>query len=140
LEDFKKAMAKIAEEKLAGVILEPILEIDTETHLKKINWELFELLEKFSPFGKGNEHPRYLARGLRIDNLESVGSNGNHLRMMLSQGNGDRKKFIGFCLGDWREKIKISDNIDVVFEVDVNEWNGNRELQLKIIDLRLSEK
>jgi len=139
LEDFKKAMAKIAEEKLAGVILEPILEIDTETHLKKINWELFELLEKFSPFGKGNEHPRYLARGLRIDNLESVGSNGNHLRMMLSQGNGDRKKFIGFCLGDWCEKIKISDNIDVVFEVDVNEWNGNRELQLKIIDLRLSE-
>jgi single-stranded-DNA-specific exonuclease len=33
----------------------------------------------------------------------------------------------------------VGDKIDVVFEVDVNEWNGNRELQMKIIDLKLSE-
>lgn len=138
-ENFKKKIIKIAEEKLGGIVLEPILEVDAEVRLEKINWELFELLEKFSPFGRGNERPRYLARGLRIDNLESVGSNGNHLRMMLSQGNGERKKFIGFCMGDWCEKIKIGDNIDVIFEVDANEWNGNRELQLKIVDLRLSE-
>jgi hypothetical protein len=53
---------------------------------------------------------------------------------------------IGFCLGDperagenWCQKLKINDKIDVVFEVGINEWNGNRELQLKIIDLRLCE-
>ena len=28
--------------------------------------------------------------------------------------------------------------IDIVFELGVNEWNGNRELQLKLMDLRLS--
>jgi single-stranded-DNA-specific exonuclease len=138
-ESFKKKIIEIAEEKLKGIVLEPTLEIDAEVRLGKINWDLFELLEKFSPFGRSNERPRYLARGLRVDNIEPVGSNGNHLRMMLSQGNGERKKFIGFCMGDWCERIKVNDKIDVIFEVDANEWNGNRELQLKIVDLKLNE-
>jgi single-stranded-DNA-specific exonuclease len=138
LEDFKKKMIKIAEQKLSGLELAPVLLIDADVDLEKINWELFELLEKFSPFGKGNERPRYLVRKVDVENLETVGQNGNHLRLMLSHKNGAVKKFIGFCFGDWCQKIKVGDKIDVVFEVDVNEWNGNRELQLKIVDLKLS--
>jgi single-stranded-DNA-specific exonuclease len=115
------------------------LNIDAEVRLEKINWELFELLEKFAPFGRANERPKYLGRSFAVENFESVGTNGNHLRINLSQGNGVRKKFIGFCFGEWCEKLKVGDKIDVVFEVDVNEWNGNRELQMKIIDLKMSE-
>ncbi len=136
---FKKALQKFAEKKLDGADLTPTLEIDAEVHLEKINWELFGLLEKFAPFGRANERPRYLGRGMSVESLESVGTNGNHLRINLSQGNGLRKKFIGFCFGDWCQKLKIGDKIDVVFEVDVNEWNGNRELQMKIVDLKLNE-
>ena len=139
LKKFKKILQKFAEKKLAGLELAPTLQIDAETRLEQINWELFELLEKFSPFGKGNERPKYLGRGLMVESFESVGTNGNHLRINLSQGNGLRKKFIGFCFGDWCEKLKAGDKIDVVFEVDVNEWNGNRELQMKIIDLKMNE-
>lgn len=139
LENFKKAVNKFAEKKLKGVELLPTLDIDAEVRLEKINWELFELLEKFAPFGRGNERPKYLAQNLAVEGFETVGQNGNHLRLMLSQGNGERKKFIGFCFGDWCQKLKMGDKIDVVFEVDVNEWNGNRELQMKIIDLKMSE-
>lgn len=137
---FKKAVEAVAEKKLAGIELAKTLDIDAEVRLEKINWELFELLEKFSPFGKGNERPRYLGRGLSVESFESVGNNGNHLRINLSQSNGMRKKFIGFCFGEWCQKLKAGDKIDVVFEVDVNEWNGNRELQMKIIDLKLSNE
>jgi single-stranded-DNA-specific exonuclease len=137
--NFKKALEQAAERQLAGRELAPTLDIDAEVKLEKINWELFELLEKFSPFGKGNERPRYLGRGLTVESFEGVGNNGNHLRINLSHNNGLRKKFIGFCFGDWCEKLKAGDKIDVVFEVDVNEWNGNRELQMKIIDLKHSE-
>lgn len=139
LKKFKKILQKFAEKKLAGLELAPTLNIDAEVKLEKITWELFELLEKFAPFGRANERPRYLGRGLTVENFESVGANGNHLRMNLSQENGQKKKFIGFCFGEWCQKLKVGDKIDVVFEVDVNEWNGNRELQLKIIDLKVSE-
>jgi len=36
--------------------------------------------------------------------------------------------------------LKIGDKIDIVFEIDLNEWNGNRELQLTIVDLRKSSR
>lgn len=134
----KKTLQKFAEKKLAGIELAPALNIDAEVRLEKISWELFELLEKFSPFGRGNERPRYFGHGLTVESFESVGTNGNHLRINLSQGNSEKKKFIGFCFGDWCQKLKAGDKIDVVFEVDVNEWNGNRELQMKIVDLKLS--
>ncbi len=139
LKRFEKTLEKFAEKKLAGSELVPSLNIDSEVKLEKINWELFELLEKFSPFGKGNERPRYLGRGLTVESFEGVGNNGNHLRINLSHENGQKKKFIGFCFGSWCEKLKAGDKIDVVFEIDVNEWNGNRELQMKIIDLKHSE-
>ncbi|MFH2136150.1 MAG: single-stranded-DNA-specific exonuclease RecJ [Patescibacteria group bacterium] len=139
LKKFEKILKKFAEKKLDGLDLTQTLEVDAEVDLEKINWELFELLEKFAPFGRANERPRYLGRGLSVETFESVGTNGNHLRINLSQGNGLRKKFIGFCFGDWCQKLKVGDKIDVVFEVDVNEWNGNRELQMKIIDLKMSE-
>ncbi|MFA5128496.1 MAG: single-stranded-DNA-specific exonuclease RecJ [Patescibacteria group bacterium] len=139
LKKFEKILKKFVEQKLSGLELVPTLNIDAEVRLEKINWELFELLEKFAPFGKANERPRYLGREFTVESFESVGTNGNHLRTNLSQGNGVRKKFIGFCFGEWCRKLKVGDKIDVVFEVDVNEWNGNRELQMKIIDLKLSE-
>ena len=139
LKKFEKALQKFAEKKLASLELVPNLNIDAEVKLEKINWELFELLEKFSPFGKGNERPRYLGRSLTVESFEGVGNNGNHLRINLSHENGQKKKFIGFCFGNWCEKLKAGEKIDVVFEIDVNEWNGNRELQMKIVDLRHSE-
>ncbi len=134
---FKEALQKIADREFAGKEITPAVEIDAEVGLEKINWELFEILEKFAPFGKGNERPKYLAKNLKVEGAEVVGQNKNHLRLMLSQGNGQRKKFIGFCFGEWCQKLKVGDRIDVVFEVDVNEWNGSRELQLKIIAIRI---
>jgi len=64
LKKFKNAVKKLAKKKLDGLELAPTLNIDAEVKLEKINWELFGLLEKFAPFGKANERPRYLGRGL----------------------------------------------------------------------------
>jgi single-stranded-DNA-specific exonuclease len=139
LEKFKQKLIEIAEQRLKGLELESSLKIDAEINLENINWELYELLEKFSPFGKGNEKPKYLARNLEVKGYEVVGQNGNHLRLMLGSPAGMIKKFIGFCFADWCQKLKIGDKIDVVFEIEANEWNGNRELQLKIIDLKISQ-
>jgi len=65
---------------------------------------------------------------------------------MLSSGSGIIKKTIGFGFDnfekwggvDWRKELKKGDSIDVVYELDANEWNGNKELQLRIVDLKKS--
>ena len=46
---------------------------------------------------------------------------------------------IGFNCGQWCKRLKIGDLIDVVVEAGINEWNGNREIELKIVDLRFHQ-
>lgn len=138
LEQFKNKMVELAKKELDKKDIAPILEIDAEIKLEEVNWELFEELEKFTPFGEGNPKPKFLAKDLTVTEAQTVGQEGKHMRLMVKHNTPIIRKTIGFCFGDWCAKLKTGDKIDMVFEVDVNEWNGNRELQLKIVDLRLT--
>jgi len=142
IEEMKNKLTLLAIEKLKGMELTPLINIDAEVNLEEINWELFDILEKFSPFGQKNEPPKYCARGLTIMNVEPVGQDGKHLRLMVKHHSHIVRKTIGFGLGDinkhpekWRELLKPGDKIDIVFTVGVNQWNGSRELQLTIEDI-----
>jgi hypothetical protein len=53
------------------------------------------------------------------------------------------KKTVAFGFGDserhpsnWKEVLKPGDKVDIVFTISVNEWNGNRELQLMLEDIK----
>ena len=136
---FKEAMNSIAKEKLIGLDLTPKIEIETDVSMADINWDLWEDLEKFEPFGEANPKPLFAAFNVLIEAVATVGADGKHLRLMVGSG-GKIHKIIGFSFGEWCAKLKIGDKIDIVFELDINEWNGNRELQLKVVDLKLSDK
>ncbi|MEK7653144.1 MAG: single-stranded-DNA-specific exonuclease RecJ [Patescibacteria group bacterium] len=135
--NFKDKLTEIAEKKLKNIDLTPILVVETEIELKDINWELLADLEKFEPFGEDNPKPLFAAFGLRVEQIQTVGSDGKHLRILASQAEHPNiHKFIGFSFGEWRARLKAGDKIDIIFELGVNEWNGSRELQLKIVDIR----
>lgn len=144
LENFKTALIKIFNESTAEIDLKPSLAIDAEIDLDQVNWELYDILNKFKPFGQANEKPKYLARNLTITGLEPVGKAGKHLRIMVQHNSHKIRKTIGWDLcnennghcTDWSKELKKGDKIDLVFEIDVNQWNGNRELQLTIVDLK----
>lgn len=141
LEKFKVMLTAIADEQLGDWQPQPVLEIEAEVKLIDINWVLWEDMEKFEPFGEGNPKPRFASYNLKIEQVQAIGNDGKHLKVMVTQDeNPNLHKLIGFSFGDWCARLNVGDKIDIVFEFDVNEWNGNRELQLKIIDLKLSEK
>ncbi|MBD3311510.1 MAG: single-stranded-DNA-specific exonuclease RecJ [Candidatus Magasanikbacteria bacterium] len=145
-DSFRQALINKYNEKCKGKTLLPILSIDTEINLDDVNWDLYDVLDKFKPFGKDNEKPKYLARGLTITSFEPVGKDGKHMRIMVKHNSAKVRKTIGWRLCDdnsdgpnWCKELKAGDKIDMVFEIDVNEWNGNRELQLTIVDIKKSE-
>ncbi|MEK7167858.1 MAG: single-stranded-DNA-specific exonuclease RecJ [Patescibacteria group bacterium] len=135
---FKEKMTFLAQEKLKDSILQSSFRIEAEVNLSQIDFELLTELEKFEPFGEDNPKPLFAALGVRIEQIQTVGADGKHLKVLASQNNKFHK-FIGFSFGDWCARLKMDDLIDIIFELDANEWNGNRELQLKIIDLKLSK-
>ena len=137
LAKFIEKITKLAETKLKEKELKPILEIDSEINLNQLDWQLVEEIEKFIPYGEENPKPKFLIKDLTIIDCQLVGQDGKHLRLTIGDDQIS-KKAIGFSFGEWFSRIKKGDKIDLISEIEINEWNGNRELQLKIVDLRQS--
>jgi len=140
-ERFHKAMAMMkayasAELKLED--LEPRLKIDAEISLDDIGWGLFDAIQAFQPFGTGNPLPLFVSRGVCVASFSSVGRDGGHLKLRLQSQTGKLVEAIGFGFGDWVQKLTLGARIDVVYEIQVNEWNGNRQLQVRIVDLQVA--
>lgn len=143
LPKFKEKMTDFATESTEGIELIPQIKIDSIVSLEDINWKLYDLLQKFEPFGMNNEEPVYGAIGLTVMGVEPVGKDNKHLRLMVKHNSHVVRKTIAFGFGDpvkhpsnWGEALKPGDKIDLAFNVGVNEWNGNRELQLMVSDIR----
>ncbi|MBI5729458.1 MAG: single-stranded-DNA-specific exonuclease RecJ [Candidatus Magasanikbacteria bacterium] len=142
LENFKKAMLTKAETGTVGLDLSPQIKIDAEVDLDEVNWKLYDLLQKFEPFGVANEEPLYAATNLTVMGVEPVGQDGKHLRLMVKHNSHVVRKTIAFGFGNvlrhpdnW-SALRPGDKIDLAFTVGVNEWNGNRELQLQVEDIK----
>jgi len=135
--NFIEAMTSYTDQHLAEKDLVKSHKIDAEMKLENINWELIDDLEKFEPFGEQNPYPKFVSYGLTVSDLQKVGSEGKHLRLMVEK-NGCHKKIIAFGFGHGiGDELMIGDIIDVVYELSVNEWNGNREMQLKLVDIMI---
>ncbi len=140
LEKFKERFLNFANQKLKESDLVSVLKVDAEIYLNDIDWGLFDELQKFSPFGEKNSKPIFLTRNLKVFSSREVGQKGKHLKIFVNELLPDSscsKDCIGFGLGEeWKDKLKSGDKIDLIYEIDENRWNGNREIQLKVIDLR----
>ena len=139
LNKVRELMQEIGNKELKEEDLISYLNIDVEVEAGDLNWLVFQQIENFAPFGEGNPAPLFLLKKAKIAEIRNVGSSGCHLKLSLEKEtkNGlKRIKAIGFGLADFCDKIRVGGEVDVVFEMIANEWNGTKELQLKIIDLK----
>ena len=141
LPQFKSRMQEIAEAKLAGQDLVPTIAVDAEISLDEVDWALHETLAQLEPTGYSNPTPLFLSRNVEVMSHRAVGQDGTHLQLRLSSRNGDYAHqllpAIAFRQGAWADALPQI--IDVVYSVNINEWNGRRSLQLMVQDIRPHE-
>lgn len=117
-------------------VLRPTLFIDAEVKFEEINWALLEQFSRLEPCGFDNAAPLLLCRAVRVREARRVG-NGKHLKLALDQGIASTvMDAVAFQMGDWCDRIGDGSMIDIVFQLEANEWQGRRRLQLNIQDLR----
>jgi len=132
----QKTLEDKAELLLNKDLLTRNLKIDCELSLSSININLYESLQKLSPFGMGNPEPTFLSSNVIVEDARLVGNESKHLKLSVSnKKTGIRFEGIGFGLGE-NAKIHVGDKIDIVYTIDENEWNGEKRLQLKIKDFK----
>ncbi len=133
----RQELQRKAQSSLGGRDLKRRLPVDSEVDLAHISLELLSELELLEPTGHGNPPATFLTRDLKVLHCRRVGAEGRHLKLRLAR-EGDRPMdAIGFGLGDWARQMP--DKIDSVYQPEINEWNGRRSLQMRLLDIRPAE-
>lgn len=131
-----------SQSKLTKNDLEEVINIDTQIKVSKLSLEFAEKLDKYRPFGKDNPRPVFANKGVDIADIQMIGKDKKTMRINLHQ-NGRYFNAIKFNAVDDYEYLKLKFNnnikgnkIDIVYYPDVNEFRGNKNLQLRLIDIR----
>lgn len=140
LEKFYEKMNKNIDRELEGLDLSPEVEVNAELSPKDINFDLIDDLRKMEPFGQGNKEPIFMLKNLIIQDLKWLGNGEKHLKLFLRPDDGSPKIFeaIGFSMLDRFSDIKVGEKINLLFNLSQDEWNGNKKIQMKIVDLKVA--
>ncbi len=133
LSELETRLNAIADRDLADKDLQPVLNADLEIPLNELKPEMFEYLELIEPSGHHNPQVRFVSRNLELRSKRKVGSEGDHLKMMVSDG-WITYDAIAFRQGHWADKQ--GDRIDLCYRFELNEFNGRKTLQLNVVDIR----
>ena len=134
---FSNAFEKAVSELITEDQLIPEIIVDAEINFAEITPTFCSILNQMEPFGPENMRPVFIARQVSDTGYSKIVKE-QHIRFVLQQHNITLTG-IGFNMADKFELIQQKQPLDIVFTIDENEWNGEVNLQLKMIDLRMAE-
>ncbi len=137
---FRDRFEKLVIEKLEGVDLIPVIEIDVKLPLNAINSRFYSVLKQFAPFGPGNIAPLFMTRGV-VDAGGSRVVGKNHLKLCVvhPEITGGPFSAIAFQQGEMLTGIDKGIPFDICYHVEENDWNGVVNLQLNIKNIKFSD-
>lgn len=134
---FRSKFEEIVSSTIHPDLLIPEILIDAEISFEDITWPFYNILSQMEPFGPENLRPVFIAKNV-IDTGYSKIVKEQHVRFSLRKNNITFTG-IGFNMAEKYDFLKYNQPVDVVFKIDVNEWNGEKNLQLRVIDCRPAE-
>lgn len=115
---------------------QPELLLDCPLPLALVTSDLVRALDSLEPFGNGNERPVFLFHGLSVAESRSIGTNGDHLRMVLRHPRHAMPgSAVAFRWGS-RPRPQLGSTVDVAAEIRQNRFRGLLKLDLHVQDLR----
>ncbi len=133
LPQLKEGLEALAAEQLSGVELLPRLDIDARVTLPELGGDTWEQVQRLAPFGMSNPVPTFLSETVEVLERRTMGANGDHLRFRLRQS-GSVWTAVAFRLGNHADAS--APLIDIVYNLEEDNWNGRRRLRLNILDFK----
>ncbi|MCS7033618.1 MAG: DHHA1 domain-containing protein [Phycisphaerae bacterium] len=134
--EFRAAFLAHAQQVLAPEALMPSLHLDGLAELRAMDEALVSDLQRLGPFGQGNRRPVLCCRDVELAGPpRPVGRDGQHLQLYLRQ-NGTHRKAIAWRAGNWADRLRAGMKLDLAVEPSINEWNGQRLVEIEVRDLR----
>lgn len=131
---FAEAFEREVSQLITEELLVPELIINAGISFAEITQSLYSIISQMEPFGPGNMKPVFIARQVRDTGFSKIVKE-QHLRFVLRQ-NDITLTGIGFNMASRFEMLRNRQPVDIAFTIDENEWQGEKNLQLKMIDIR----
>nr|WP_211184588.1 single-stranded-DNA-specific exonuclease RecJ [Paenibacillus lemnae] len=138
LQEFEESLCRFADTVLQEEHFVPVQEADLECCIRDVTLESLDALELLGPFGMGNAVPKIIFRNLEVKEARKMGKDSRHLKLRMQQ-NSDTLEGVAFGYGHLADVLPAGTRLDVLGEMSVNEWNGNRKPQLMIHDMSVPE-
>lgn len=136
LDDFLATTNKSSEKLIKDGDLERQITADIKIPLSKINLELAKQIEKLAPFGIGNPQPKFYSEAELVD-AKIIGKTNKHMKLIFKDPNTEYRipniEFVSFNSADKFPSLSKGKKMEVVYQLEVNRWNGNEKVSGKII-------
>lgn len=109
--------------------------VDAIIGLDELDLAAASALQSLEPFGQGNPAPIFASLGLELVALTRLGAEGQHLRLHVRQ-NGVVQEAIAFRQGRLAEQFALGDRVDLLYQPEINSWQGQQRLQLVVVTAR----
>ncbi|QTM99928.1 single-stranded-DNA-specific exonuclease RecJ [Sediminibacillus dalangtanensis] len=112
------------------------LTIDSTVNIEELDVSIIKEINKLAPFGMSNPKPLFHVQA-KPKEIRQIGSQQNHLKFSF-QGEQKIVDGVAFGMGDLYHKISPRSTLDVIGELEINEWNGKQKVQLMVKDLAVN--
>src|SRR5690554_484700 len=137
---FQKRFEEVVADSIPQALLSPEIEIDANLSLDEVDNKFYNILRQFAPVGPGNMKPVFISRGLKEKGDGSL-LKEKHLKLNIYDPKTAKNYYpaIGFNLYEKYHLVKSGEPFDMVYTIELNEWNGRSTIQLNIKDIRASD-
>lgn len=133
IDEFRRRLNENAEDRLTEADFIPRVWIDAAMPFEYITEPLIRELELLEPFGQGNEKPWFAQKAMSVRSARVMGRNRNVVKLSLVNERGMAMDAVIFTEGDlFMEEMGSSRVMDIVYYPNVNEYNGNRTIQIVV--------
>ena len=135
IDDFRKSVNNFYDSlKLKNQLEKLLPKVDIKLKdFSPISLELFEKISLLEPFGNGNEEPTFEIKNVRVASRQEMGEQKQHLKLTLTDGKNEIKMLKFNAPKEFF--AEIGEEVDVIFSLGLNEWQGQKNIEGQILHL-----
>jgi single-stranded DNA-specific DHH superfamily exonuclease len=137
-DELMQRLMLIADENLDHGRIKPKISVDLDIPLRDLPQNILVELDRLEPLGADNPPALFVSRNVQVIERRTVGQAANHLKLKVRDG---RVYYdgIAFNQGGWAQKLLEGIEIDILYQVERNIYQGKISTQLNIKDIKLSK-
>ena len=136
LEGFKIAFEEAVASRITEEQLTPEIAINAALPLDDIGLQFYNIIAQMEPFGPENMRPIFIAKEVYDTGYTKLVKE-QHISFNVTQGKTNVRG-IGYNMPEHLKIIKSGKPFDLVFQLQLNEWQGNQSVQMQVIDIKPS--